>query len=75
MRPSGVIINCNLKLVNMSFVIYLKKSGNKKNLLIVCNHPARFGRHKYCGIGDKIFLIYHVILRDHVFKGLCDLMG
>ena len=25
--------------------------------------------------GDNMFLIYHVISRDHVFKGLCDLMG
>ena len=26
-------------------------------------------------IGNKIFLIYHVTLCDHLFKGLFDLMG
>ena len=26
----------------------------------VCNHPAMFGSHRYCGSGDKMFLIYHV---------------
>ena len=42
---------------------------------MVCNHPASFGGHRYCGSGDKMFLIYHVALSDHVFKGLCDLIG
>ena len=42
---------------------------------MVYNHPARFGSHRYCVSGDKMFLIYSVALRDHVFKGLCDLMG
>ena len=45
-----------------------------RKLLIVCNHPARFGGHIYCGGGGKMFLLYHVTSRDHVFKGLCDLM-
>ena len=39
-----------------------------------CNHPARFGSHRYCGSGYKMFLIYHVTSCDHMFKGLCDLM-
>ena len=46
-----------------------------RKLLIVCNHSARFGSHRYCGSGDKMFLIYHVTSRNHAFKGLCDLMG
>ena len=25
--------------------------------------------------GDKTFLIYHVTSRDHMFNGLCDLIG
>ena len=41
---------------------------------MVCNHPARFGDHRYCGSGDKMFLIYRVPSSDHVFKGLCDLV-
>ena len=47
-----------------------------RKLSIVCNHLARFGSHRYCGSGDKMFLIYNVTSRDHVFKGLCcDLKG
>ena len=42
---------------------------------VVRNHPARFGSNEYCGSGDKMSLIYLVTSRDHVFKGLCDLMG
>ena len=44
-----------------------------RKLFIVCNHPARFGSHRYCGV--KMFSIYHVNSRDHVVKALCDLMG
>ena len=29
---------------------------------------------KISGIGDKMFLIYHVTSHDHLLKGLCDLM-
>ena len=46
-----------------------------RKLLNGCNDPARFGGHRYCGSGDNMFLIYYVTSRDHVFKGLCDLMG
>ena len=37
--------------------------------------PARFGSHRYCGSGTKMFLIYHITSYNHVFKGLCDGMG
>ena len=37
--------------------------------LYVTTHRGLCG-HKYCGNGDKIFLIYQVALRDHVFKEL-----
>ena len=46
-----------------------------RKLLVVCNHPARFGNHTHCGSGEKMALIYHVTSGDHVFKGFCDLMG
>ena len=46
-----------------------------RKLLNGCNHPARFGGHRYCGSGDNMFLIYYVTSRGHLFKGLCDLMG
>ena len=34
-----------------------------------------FSSLRYYGSGDKMFLVYHVTSRDHVSKGLCDLMG
>ena len=47
-----------------------------KTLLIICNHYTRFDGYKYCGSGDKImFLAYHVVSCDHVFKGLRHFMG
>ena len=42
--------------------------------VIVCNYPAKFGGYRYFGKGDKMFLIHHVTSRDHMLKGLCDLM-
>ena len=33
------------------------------------------GSHRYCGSEDKTFQVYHMTSRDHVFKGLGDLMG
>ena len=30
------------------------------------HHPAKFGDQKDCGSGDKMFLICHMILPDHV---------
>ena len=32
------------------------------------------GGHRHCG-GEDMFLIYHVTLCDHVFKGLRDFNG
>ena len=43
-----------------------------RKLLIVCDHPFKFGGHRYCSSGDKMFLIDHVISRDNVFQGLRD---
>ena len=42
--------------------------------LIVCHHPSTFGGQRHCGSGD-MFLISHVISKDHVLKGLCDFIG
>ena len=39
------------------------------------HNATNFGDFRHCGSGDKVFLICLVILKDHVFKGLCDLMG
>ena len=33
------------------------------------------GDHRHCGGEDILFLIYHVTLCDHVFKGLRDFNG
>ena len=40
----------------------------------VCHHSAKFFDHRHCDSGD-IFFIYHVILLDYRFKGLCEIMG
>ena len=36
-------------------------------------HPDKSCDHKHCGTGD-IFLICHVTSRDHMCKGLCEIM-
>ena len=38
------------------------------------HHLAKFGGHSDSGSGD-MFLIYHVILQDHVDQGPCDFLG
>ena len=76
-QPSGGVLKkrCSEKMQQIyRRTLILKCYFNRRKLLIVCNHPFRFGRHRYCGSGYKMFLIYQVISRDHVFKGLCDLM-
>ena len=44
-------------------------------LLIVCHHPDKFGSQRHCVSGDVIFLIYHIILQDHLIKGSSDFMA
>ena len=36
---------------------------------MICNHPARFGGHRYSGSGDKMFLIYHMAQVTTYSKG------
>ena len=36
---------------------------------------TKFGDHKHCVSGDMMFLICHVTLLGHMFKGLCEFMG
>ena len=43
-------------------------------LLAVCHHPDKRGDHRHCDYGD-MFLICHMTLSDHMFKGLCEFMG
>ena len=38
-------------------------------------HPAKFGGHSHSGSGVIRNLVSHVILQDHVVKGLCDFMA
>ena len=47
---------------------------NARKLLIVGNHPVTFGGHRYCDNRDKMVLIYLVASRDHMLKGLFELM-
>ena len=37
---------------------------------MVFHHSDKFGGSRYCGSRDR-FLVCHVILQDHVMKGLC----
>ena len=39
------------------------------------HHPIKFECHKSCGIGDKMVLVCHAILQEHVIKGSCDVMS
>ena len=45
-----------------------------KERLKVIHHPAKFGGDKHYDSGD-IFLICHMISRDHKFQESCDLVG
>ena len=42
---------------------------------MICHHTAKFGGHKHCGKRDINFSICYVTSLDHLFKGLCDLIG
>lgn len=33
------------------------------------HHPNKFGAYRSCRSGEKMFLIYHVTLSDHVIRG------
>ena len=46
-----------------------------RELLTVCHHPGKFCEHRHCDSGDIVFLICHVISREHTFKGLCEFKG
>ena len=41
----------------------------------LCHHPEKFGDHTHCDTGDAMFLICHVISRDHMFTGLYKVMS
>ena len=41
----------------------------------MCQYPDNFGSRRHCASRDTIFLIYHVILQDHVIKGSSDFMA
>ena len=38
-------------------------------------HPAKFSGNRRCGSGDIMILVGHVILHNHVTKGLCNVTG
>ena len=42
-----------------------------RNLLIVCNHPTKFGCRSHC-YRDVTYFIPHMIWQDHVNKEYCD---
>ena len=37
-------------------------------------YPVKFGGHRHSDSRDKVVLVCHVILQDHVIKGSCDVM-
>ena len=50
-------------------------SGNSDEPLMSLLQVNKFGDHSHCDMGNLIILICHVTSCDHVFKGLCNLMG
>ena len=44
-------------------------------LLIICHQPAKSGGHRYHGSGDIMTLVCHVILQDHITKGMMNFKG
>ena len=44
-----------------------------KPITVSCN-PVKFGYLRHSGI-VKMFLVRQVVLKDHVIKGSCDLVG
>lgn len=43
--------------------------------LTLNHYIATYGDFRFCGSGDIVFVICHVILEDHVTKKSCDLMS
>ena len=41
---------------------------HENELLKVCCHSVKFAHHKHSGSGDKIILVFQVILQDYVVK-------
>ena len=44
-------------------------------LLKVCHHLRKSCEHRNYGSGDIVLLICHVTSFEHIFEGLCELMG
>ena len=42
---------------------------------MVSHQPANFDDNRHCGSGDVIVLDCHMILRDHMTKGLSNCIG
>ena len=42
---------------------------------VISDYPAKFGDHSSFGREDINLLVFHVTPRDHVVRGLCDIMG
>ena len=43
--------------------------------LMVSHNPAKFGGHRHCDSRDINVLVSHVILKNHIIKVSCDVMG
>ena len=41
---------------------------------MVSHQPATFDSHEHYGSENIMVLVYHVILQDHMNKGLCNFM-
>ena len=39
---------------------------------MVCHHSDKFDEYRHSDSGDLMFSIYHVTLRDHMYKALRD---
>ena len=42
---------------------------------MVSYNPAKFGGHRHCVSRDIMVLVCHMILQDHITKGILNIMG
>ena len=75
-----MIFVCNITLHNYRIEVF--RSFSRSGDLLVRSpsryephHPTKFGGHRLCGCRDKIVLVCHVILQNHMIKELCYFVG
>ena len=68
-----MILVCHV--ISQDHVIKKVMRLHKQEPINVSYHTTKSGGHRDCGGGDIVVLIYHMILKENVIKGLCDCIG